>query len=135
MVYSLTTQDEAQLDKNEGVPVAYTKELLPCEFWSAGEPSPPLSRHGKVDVGKPATGERDMLVYIDRQRVEPDVPRKEYIYRMNRGIADAVELGMPREYVDGVMRKFIPDEEGDEDMEEFAKGQAKRFRDESGVFP
>jgi hypothetical protein len=57
---------------------------------------------------------------------------------MNRGIADAVELGVPEEYVERVMRKFIPAEKEDGEegrkMAEFAKGQAKEFRDESGVF-
>lgn len=134
MVYALTPSDEAHLDKNEGVPIAYTKELLACDFWSAGEPAGPLDPHQKIDTTADPTATRDMLVYIDRRRVRPDEPRKEYVYRMNRGISDAVKVGVPEKYVDEVMRKYIPDDEGEDGMEGFAKEQAARFRDESGVF-
>jgi hypothetical protein len=142
LVYSLKEEDERRLDKNEGVPIAYTKEDLPCDFWS--------SQNGSmVDVTKPPTEAVDMLVYIDRNRTSEDEPKKEYIYRMNRGIDDAIKQGVPKEYVDDVMRKFIPAEEEDEvdgkqggldrkkkrlSTEEKALRQAQRFEDESGVF-
>ncbi|KAH4125087.1 gamma-glutamylcyclotransferase [Parastagonospora nodorum] len=126
MLYTLTPADEAQLDKNEGVPEAYTKELVRCEFWSAEE------TRGKIDVGRPMTDTRHVLVYIDRRRTTAGVPRAEYVYRMNRGIEDAVECGVPGGYVEGVVREFIPEDEV-EGVEEFAKGQARGFRDESGV--
>jgi gamma-glutamylcyclotransferase len=135
LVYTLSPADEARLDKNEGVPVAYTKENLPCDFWSAGPPSSPESKHREIDTSDAPTYSRDMLVYIDRKRIVPDEPREEYVYRMNQGIVDAVEMGVPREYVDEVMRMYIPEEkEGNDDVEVFAKGQAAGFRDESGVF-
>ncbi|CAN9349305.1 unnamed protein product [Alternaria alternata] len=129
LVYSLEAEDEKRLDKNEGVPVAYTKEMLECEFW----PSDTRAQNPEKKEG--------MLVYIDRNRVQPDKPREEYIYRMNQGITDAVKLGVPEEYVRDVMRKYIPAQEDDdgkegerEKMAEFARGQAAEFRDESGVF-
>jgi gamma-glutamylcyclotransferase len=144
LVYSLNKEDKRKLDRNEGVPVAYTKEDLRCAFWSAGAPSPPLplSQHAKIDTTSPPTSTtQTMLVYIDRKRITPDEPRKEYVYRMNQGIADAVKLGMPEKYVEDVMRVFIPaekdgekDGEEDERMKKLAEGQAKSFRDESGVF-
>ena len=124
LVYRLQPDDEAGLDINEGVPVAYTKEDLLVEFWPAR------------DSGKMAPDMQDnpqevkMLVYVDRKRVRPDKPRKEYIYRMNLGIKDALKEGMPREYVDGVMRMFIPDQEEDEEVAIFARQQALRFEDE-----
>jgi gamma-glutamylcyclotransferase len=135
LVFTLSSSDEASLDKNEGVPLAYTKELLSCDFWSSN------TSH-KVDTSKRPDGKKVMLVYIDRKRVTPGEPRKEYIYRMNQGIADAVKLGVPERYVRDVMRKFIPageeedaGKEGEkEKMAEFARGQAAEFRDESGVF-
>lgn len=134
LVYSLEAEDEKRLDKNEGVPVAYTKEMLQCEFW-------PSDTEHKVDTSKDPEKKEDMLVYIDRNRVQPDKPREEYIYRMNQGITDAVKLGVPEEYVRDVMRKYIPAQEDDdgkegerEKMAEFARGQAAEFRDESGVF-
>jgi gamma-glutamylcyclotransferase len=138
LVYSLTKDDERKLDRNEGVPVAYTKEDLHCVFWSAGAPSPPLplSQHAKIDTSTPSTDTREMLVYIDRKRTTPDEPRKEYVYRMNQGISDAVRLGVPEKYGSNIMRVFIPEEEGEKrkSTEEFAKRQAGEFRDESGVF-
>lgn len=124
LVYSLTEQDEAALDVNEGVPVAYTKELMAVDFWAAGA--------GGVDVD--ASPEKvQMLVYVDRWRTVPDVPKAEYVWRMNRGIEDAVEEGVPGEYVRGVLRGFIP-EDGDGkrkgEVEELARRQAGRFVDE-----
>jgi gamma-glutamylcyclotransferase len=128
LVYALSHADEARLDVNEGVPVAYTKEYLSCAFW-------PGAADGHVDVEKPPAETRDMLVYIDRKRMTADKPRDEYVYRMNRGIEDATARGVPGDYVSGVMRKFIPEEgKGQrEGMRGFAETQAQRFRDESGV--
>lgn len=135
LVYTLTPTDESRLDRNEGVPIAYTKELLPCTFWSGTTSTP-------VDVSKPPTDEeRKMLVYIDRERTAPSEPKEEYVYRMNKGIDDALALGVPKKYVDEVMRKFIPeggsggDGDGNGDGEVAAKAlrQATQFEDESGV--
>lgn len=139
LVYTLFSSDESRLDQNEGVPIAYTKENLPCTFWATPEPpSSPESPHGTIDVSKPPTAEMDMLVYIDRKRVEPATPRDEYVYRMNRGIDDALKVGVPKGYVEQVMRRFIEGDGGKEAerkrMEEVAEAQAGRFRDESGVF-
>lgn len=77
-----------------------------------------------------------MLVYIDRERLSADRPKKEYIYRMNMGIRDAMKMGVPKEYVDEVMRKFIPDDnkEGEakrKSTEEMAMRQALEFVDEN----
>jgi hypothetical protein len=90
----------------------------------------------KVDTGTQPRETREMLVYVDRKRTTPDVPREEYVYRMNQGIRDALALGVPEEYVRDVMRKFIPegDEEQEREIGEFAKTQAARFKDESGIF-
>lgn len=133
LVFSLLPSDESALDINEGVPHAYTKELLPCSFWASPNSQP-------VDVSQPPTEEaREMLVYIDRKRVGVAEPREEYVVRMNKGIEDAFRMGVPRGYVEGAMRKFIPPEEkGEEDMGEVqakALRQAGRFEDESGVMP
>ncbi|KAF2264015.1 hypothetical protein CC78DRAFT_252220 [Lojkania enalia] len=127
LVYALTDTDERVLDRNEGVPYAYTKEILTCDFWSS-------KGDGKaVDVSGDPTRREKILVYIDRVRTGKSMPREEYVYRMNRGIRDAVERGVPREYVDGVVRVFVPEEEGAE-VEEVAREQARRFVDESGIF-
>lgn len=122
LVYSLQPNDEANLDINEGVPVAYTKENLIVDYW-------PASWVAKPDVHL-TPEKREMLVYIDLKRVTPEQPKKEYIFRMNKGIEDATKEGMPKAYVDDVMRRFIPDVRDDDETEKFARKQASLFRDE-----
>ena len=124
MVYSLQPSDEARLDRNEGVPVAYDKESLECDFWAAVNGSQPAN----------VTGEEpekvDMLVYINRDAVTPSQPKREYVYRMNMGIRDAVKEGVPEGYVESVMRRFIPEMEDEGEVVEVAKKQALEFEDE-----
>ena len=169
LVYSLTASDEAQLDINEGVPIAYTKEYLTCDFWvdrefhpsnnpttSSTNPLPTLlinsssSSHDnsttpkphRIDTTHPPTTRTKMLIYIDRIRTIPSTPREEYIYRMNRGISDALGKGVPEGYVEHVMRSYIPvdtyeeremDKEDERELRKWAEKQAGRFEDESGV--
>ena len=133
LVYGLPPLDEQQLDRNEGVPVAYTKEWIKCDFWPGGVGE-------KIDTEMEPKERREMLVYVDRKRTTPDVPREEYVYRMNRGIRDALALGVPEGYVEGVLRGYIAAPEGGKggeggkEEEELAMRQAGRFVDESGVF-
>ena len=125
IVYTLTPEDEANLDINEGVPESYTKEDLEVEFWATN------STDTTIDTKNEESKTVKALVYVDRTRTEPDTPRTEYIYRMNRGIDDALRLGVPKEYVDVVMRKFIPaDDKGGmeaEEVRELAMRQMQRF--------
>lgn len=136
LVYSLFPEDESRLDENEGVPIAYTKELLPADFWRS--PNGTSSPIKDIENTPPTDSGVKMLVYIDRIRTREDEPRKEYVYRMNRGIEDAVKMGVPEGYVKAVMRRFIPsDGDGGEEGEGHrgrALEQARGFRDESGVF-
>lgn len=121
LVYSLQQDDEDNLDVNEGIPTAYTKEDLKVDFWSANKNKRPDTEEKPRQV--------EMLVYINRKQTSPHKPKQEYIYRMNMGIKDAVKEGMPTGYVDKVMRKFIPDLE-DEGVAEVARKQALVFEDE-----
>jgi gamma-glutamylcyclotransferase len=108
LVYSLQPSDEASLDRSEGVPDAYTKEILGGDFWPAVNGDQDGSSR-LVDVtGKQPEG-RDMLLYINRNAVTPSEPKVEYVGRMNMGIRDAVAAGVPEKYVKEVMRKFIPE--------------------------
>ena len=50
----------------------------------------------------------EALVYIDVVRKKTSTPKEEYIYRMNMAIADGLEKGIPEEYIDNNLRKFIP---------------------------
>lgn len=48
---------------------------------------------------------------------------------MNKGIKDALAMGVPEEYIDKVIRPFIPDVE-DESVRHIANQQALEFRQE-----
>lgn len=50
----------------------------------------------------------DSLVYVDIERKSESLPKKEYIHRMNMGIADALQEGIPSDYIDKYLRPFIP---------------------------
>jgi hypothetical protein len=125
LVYSLTPTDEARLDVNEGVPFAYTKEMHLIDFWPTGKtPEDPIDRMRKPE-------QESILVYVDRKRTVPDKPKKEYIHRMNMGIADALKAGVPEEYINSTLRMYIPPETVSKDIETFAKQQALEFKDEN----
>lgn len=134
MMYSLEENDEKLLDEREGVPVAYRKEWIECEFWTVPEAAAASASSSREEeeeeeeVGKneentttaekktkrkPADitkrpGKEKMLVYINREMTDEGEIRKEYISRMNCGIKDAVKEGLPREYVEQVLRRWIP---------------------------
>lgn len=130
LIYDLPPEDEARLDVNEGVPYAYHKRMTQVEFWSKGT-LPPTSG----DIPPPERVDK-MLVYIDfkRNSGNGNKPRQEYIHRMNEGIRDALKEGVPKAYIDKVLRPYIPAEELDEETKELARKQAVSFVDQSGVF-
>ena len=93
LVYEVSPTDEANLDKIEGVPrQIYTKYTKEIELQSGD--------HEEGSVVR-------ALVYIDKN-VEEGKTREEYIHRMNMGINDAAERGMPEWYIDKYLRKYIP---------------------------
>ncbi|CAG7563009.1 unnamed protein product [Fusarium equiseti] len=76
LLYLVPAQDEERLDGYEGVPWAYQKFQVDVK-WAT------------------ATGDEDetlrALVYVDEMRVDEDLPKEEYVDRMEDGIEDAVE--------------------------------------------
>lgn len=121
LVYDLTSSDEVSLDRNEGVPFSYAKEILAVDFWE--------SQDGKVTDVSLNGSEKHVLVYIDRKRVVDGQSQSEYIHRINMGIKDAVYgAGVPFSYVQKVMRHFIP-EQGQTEVEELARKQAMNFEE------
>lgn len=102
MVYLLVPKDEMRLDRNEGVPIDYVKEMLKVEVTWADTAQPRASDDGIREGGKV-----EVLVYIDHERVQESTPNEEYVWRMNMGIADAVARGMTPEYVEKYLRPFI----------------------------
>lgn len=124
LAYSLTPNDEARLDVNEGVPVAYTKETLEVDFW----PSHDMER---VNISSTPT-KRRMLVYINRNDTAEAPPKSEYIDRMNMGINDAIKLGVPESYIEKHLRPFIPKRDIN-GVGKLAMQQALEFNDERGA--
>ncbi|KAL6720133.1 hypothetical protein ACLMJK_002054 [Lecanora helva] len=122
LVYSLEPSDESALDRNEGVPFAYTKKSLEVDFWASHD------NCNKPNLDK-ADQKRQTLVYIDRERTTDHRPQAEYIIRMNKGIVDGLRHGMPEDYVDQSLRKFIP-AKGDESFKEQAERKAARFSED-----
>ncbi|KAL2161011.1 hypothetical protein VTH06DRAFT_8724 [Thermothelomyces fergusii] len=126
LVYALTPDDEARLDASEGVPHAYQRQAVLVEFWPATGSPPPSSPSpagagagaGAGPGASPGTGpgrEVPMLVYVDGQRNQGGYPpRAEYVHRMNEGIDDALAEGVPAEYVERVLRRYIPPRLGEE---------------------
>ncbi|PGH02328.1 hypothetical protein AJ79_07668 [Helicocarpus griseus UAMH5409] len=127
VLYEMTREDENLLDGYEGVdhsappappdaPVgrdkrpneqgngSYNKWYVSATVveWLADE---------EVEGSKGLRGkeEQKVLVYVDEHRVTEGPPKKEYIARMNRGIREAEALGLPVDWVQRVMRKFIPE--------------------------
>lgn len=95
LVYEISPTDEANLDRIEGVPRGiYSKHTKEIELQSVDH------EEGTVVQG---------LVYIDKN-VEEGKSREEYVHRMNMGINNAVEKGMPKWYIDKYLREYIPAE-------------------------
>ncbi|KAF7542582.1 hypothetical protein G7Z17_g11454 [Cylindrodendrum hubeiense] len=95
LLYLLPPQDEERLDGYEGVPRAYQKYQVDVK-WARSD-------------GDDGTEEAPLraLIYVDGERTEEDVPREEYVDRMERGIEDAVDnWGLDEGYADRVMRRF-----------------------------
>ncbi|KAJ7085816.1 Butirosin biosynthesis, BtrG-like protein [Mycena belliarum] len=90
-LYELSVSDEESLDRFEGVPVSYVKQIIPVEH---------LRREGKKTV--------QALVYVDVERLDVGPPKEEYVGRMNSAIADALSEGIPRAYIDKYLRPHIP---------------------------
>ncbi|KAF7440626.1 hypothetical protein PC9H_000972 [Pleurotus ostreatus] len=93
LVYKLSEEDEKSLDVYEGVPLDYIKKFMAVK--QSGS-APLLNK------------EFNTLVYVDEIRLHDDLPRTEYIYRMNMAIRDALKEGVPPEYMDKYLRPFIP---------------------------
>lgn len=138
LIYSLNPTDETALDKNEGVPYAYTKEIHKVDFWDIHTSNHDNGAPASVDLLVSKSMVKDMLVYVDRIRTVAGVPREEYVHRINQGIKDALACGVPRSYIDQVMRAFIsepPLDASSDSVRQKAEDQAKGFKDESGVIP
>jgi gamma-glutamylcyclotransferase len=91
-MYELTEQDVHNLNRYEGD--QYQRQTIPIELIN------------KEDLQSKNTV--DSLVYVDVERKSESLPKKEYVYRMNMAIADALQEGVPSDYIDKYLRPFIP---------------------------
>jgi hypothetical protein len=98
-IYKLNSKDEASLDKYEGAPDMYEKRTIPVQLTTS---------YGSADTATEKT--IDALVYIDFRRTSRDVPKTEYIHRINMGLQDGLQKGVPQSYIDKYIRPFIPTE-------------------------
>jgi gamma-glutamylcyclotransferase (GGCT)/AIG2-like uncharacterized protein YtfP len=96
LVYEISQSDEKCLDGFEGVPKSYVKKNLNITFLG--------------DKDSPTSQDADMLVYVDVERAYYGPPKIEYIHRMNKAIADALNEGVPKEYIEKDLRAFIPNQ-------------------------
>ncbi|KAF2664125.1 hypothetical protein BT63DRAFT_101528 [Microthyrium microscopicum] len=119
LCYRLNSDDEAALDRYEGVPHAYKKEYLDVEFFAA---APELFDMKVMDIladreidqieilPVPESKESvvgTQLVYISREYVQPGSPWDEYIVRMENGIKEALRQGIPESYVEESIRPWL----------------------------
>ncbi|KAJ7272040.1 Butirosin biosynthesis, BtrG-like protein [Mycena haematopus] len=91
LLYELSQADEEKLDGYEGVPTSYVKQFLPVEYFGG---------HDKRVV--------EALVYVDVERTTDGPPKREYIFRMNSAIADALAEGVSMAYIEKYLRPCIP---------------------------
>ncbi|KAL5001700.1 hypothetical protein BDV10DRAFT_159590 [Aspergillus recurvatus] len=118
LCYLIEAEDEAKLDRAEGVPAAYQKRVLSVELVLAkaslvgrdvseimGLSSEEL-KAGSGRVGQsPGSGEMaQALVYVSKDFTADGLPRAEYAGRMRLGLRDALDLGMSREYGQAIER-------------------------------
>ena len=115
-----TSSDEARLDRSEGVGSgAYIKEMCAVVLYPARRRVKTASAAADLERGATIGGvsgregfprvEDDVLVYLSDVFVRPGSPRDEYVDRINNGIRDAVEMGVPAAYFTNAVREWVPD--------------------------
>ncbi|KAG5977119.1 hypothetical protein E4U55_007070 [Claviceps digitariae] len=136
LVYEIDDRDENKLDISEGVSKgAYEKRHMPvlvrlacCSLYrrpvswlvARGGPSEARTKAKHAHRRSRAAGagvsfasvERrtcNVLVYISLVHVTDSGPRDEYVGRINRGLRDAVSLGMEEDYIRNCIRPFVPE--------------------------
>ncbi|KAG5795793.1 hypothetical protein H9Q69_005172 [Fusarium xylarioides] len=124
LVYQVSVDDEARLDRNEGVHSgAYTKSYHSVVLHEAIEdlqlPTRYLVQDGGLDkaVNAVRSGSRshepeqqgrirsNVLVYLSSRHSQWGTARDEYVDRMNCGIRDAVTLGIPSDFFENTVKQ------------------------------
>ncbi len=120
LLYAMDPEDEQSLDIYEGVdvqrrPSSVSESGLPLHMRPTEQG---LGAYNKwyitvrvvkvLDATVAVDDIERVLVYVDELRIKESLPRDEYVLRMNKGIQEAMVLGLPEGWVDKVMRPFIP---------------------------
>ncbi|KAL2201237.1 hypothetical protein P885DRAFT_65514 [Corynascus similis CBS 632.67] len=133
LVYELNDDDEKRLDRSQGMHSgAYARVTRDVVLYEAA-PALRLRTQTYVRTGgaaltlaavhrrnggastasllaeRPPRLQRGVLVYMSEAILTPGASRDEYIDRMNRGISDALILGIPNEFFHNAVRPYIPD--------------------------
>jgi gamma-glutamylcyclotransferase len=119
LIYELGAGDEARLDVYEGVSNgAYSKAYLPVILYKASAtvrvPTRSFVEKGfsEQDIGaeNEACLYPGVLTYVSCDFIRDGRPHDEYIARMNFGIRDAIEMGVPEDFFENSVRAWIPKE-------------------------
>lgn len=100
-LYFLSDRDEKALDTSEGVPWLYEKQYLEV--------------HRIVD-GKMEERTTQSLAYVDVQRLEEGIIEPDYIVWVNKAIRDGLKNGIPKEYVEKYLRRWVGNPEKEQDI-------------------
>ena len=93
-IFKLTQADEQKLDKFEGKEYERVNDIQ-VELVKVKD----SYKKGTVTA----------LVYIDIERKKNDVPKDEYVDRINMAIKDGLKEGIPKKYFDKYIRPFVPE--------------------------
>lgn len=130
ILYDMTIDDEDLLDMYEGVDDeaadappdgkvdrkirpkeqgdgSYNKWYVPAIVtkWLDGRDEE--EQHGGKQQQLNLNNTLTVLVYIDERHVRVGPPKTEYIARMDRAVRESVELGLPNDWAESVIRKFV----------------------------
>ncbi|KAI1178288.1 Butirosin biosynthesis, BtrG-like protein [Nemania sp. FL0916] len=127
LVYEINSDDESALDMMEGVSFgAYTKEYLQVSLYAVPDAFKldtqqlliqgnlreffeVMQTESNCDRELEPRLKSSVLVYMSTIFNQYGESQDEYIDRMNGGIRDAIDLGIPREYIEDAIRPSIPD--------------------------
>jgi len=93
-LYFLSPRDEAGLDESEGIPWLYEKQ-----WREVRRINPDGSESAQVVKA---------LVYVDVERLDEGIIMPDYVIWITKAIRDAKPFGLPDNYVEKYLRKYLP---------------------------
>jgi len=104
MIYQMSEEDEAILDSYQDVPESYSKHWQWVELWTR-----PEGQAGKLDISKRPRRVK-VTFYADKNHVTKSTSAciPELAYKIQQGISDAINQGVPEKYIDTCIRPYLP---------------------------